>query len=59
VQSFVLPNSKITVQYSTRYFNLPEKDKEALMPDILLSPSLEDCLSGRDPVYAAILSGKL
>jgi len=59
VQSFVLPNSKITVQYSRRYFNLPEKDKEALMPDIFLSPSLEDCLSGRDPVYAAILSGKL
>lgn len=59
VQSFVLPNSKLTVQYSTRYFTLDSEEKEALMPDILLSPTLEDCLSGRDPVYEAIISGKL
>jgi hypothetical protein len=59
VQSFVLPNSKLTVQYSTRFFDLNEGEKEALMPDILLSPSLQDYLSGIDPIYEAIVSGKL
>ncbi|MBN2320758.1 MAG: hypothetical protein JXR49_16890 [Acidobacteria bacterium] len=59
VQSFVLPNSKLTVQYSTSFFDPNEGGKDALMPDILLSPSLDDCLSGRDPIYEAIVSGKL
>ena len=59
VQSFILPNSKLTVQYTARFFNLSEEEREALMPDILLSADLDDCLSGRDPVYEAIISGKL
>lgn len=59
IQSFVLPNSKLTVQYSMRFFSLDDIDKEALMPDILITPSLEDCLSGLDPVYQAIVSGNL
>ena len=59
VQSFVLPYSKLTVQYSTRFFDLNEGEKEALTPDILLSPSLQDYLSGIDPIYEAIVSGKL
>ncbi|MBN2242150.1 MAG: hypothetical protein JW793_05630 [Acidobacteria bacterium] len=59
VRSFVLPNSKLTVQYSARYFNLAGLDSDALMPDVLLSPGLEDILAGCDPIYEAIISGKL
>ncbi len=58
VSSFTLPNSKLAVQYSTRLMDLNDNGKDTLMPDILISPSLADLLSGRDPVYEAIISGK-
>jgi C-terminal processing protease CtpA/Prc len=59
VRSFVLPNSKLTIQYTARFFDFAGADMEALMPDILISPGLNDILKGLDPVYEAIISGKL
>ena len=49
VRVLVLPNSKIAVQYTTKFFR-PEKHgtASALQPDILVPRTLADALAGRD-----------
>lgn len=51
VRRFTLPNSGLSVQYSTRFWNLvPELDTPALDPDILVVQTRKRLLSGRDVV---------
>jgi hypothetical protein len=48
-ESFVLPNSKLKVDYSVKHFHLmPDADPPSLKPDLVVSRSLEDFLAGRD-----------
>jgi hypothetical protein len=55
-----LPNSHLTVRYTTRYFRLSGgTDKTTFGPDIPVSVSLEDFLAGRDPVLDAALQHPL
>jgi hypothetical protein len=57
VRSFNLPNSRLRVTYSTRFFRLlPDRDPPSLEPDIGVELSSEDYLSGRDPVLQMIVS---
>jgi hypothetical protein len=56
VESFMLPNSKLKVQYSTKFVRkVHDADPLALDPDIFVPYSLNDFLAGRDPVLEAAL----
>src|SRR6185436_11458074 len=45
-----LPNSKLVVSYSTRYYQFLEQDAPAVMPDVRIDPSWADFKAGRDAV---------
>jgi hypothetical protein len=55
VRPIELPNSHLSMQYSTKFFHL-SKDGDALLePTVRATPSLDDSLAGRDPVLDAAL----
>lgn len=56
VQSFTLPNSRISVSYSTRLFQTVPGDPPSVLPDLPVEMSVNDLLAGRDPVLEAILA---
>ena len=53
-----LPNSKIVVNVSSKYFEVggPDDHRDAIEPDIAVTTSLDDLLAGRDPVLDAALA---
>lgn len=55
VRTFTLPNSALTVAYSTRFFRLlPDSDPDSLFPEITAAVSSADYRAGRDPALEAI-----
>ena len=56
---FTLPNSRLEVSYSTRYYKLQDEDTPALMPDKLIEPVWELYTAGRDPAMEWILAQPL
>lgn len=54
VKSFPLPNSKIRVSYSTKYFKLIKDDMDSLQPDIILHRDYDDFLKGIDTILKRI-----
>jgi len=62
IKSFNLPNSELPIQYSTKYFELSKvfnykiSEMNAFVPDILLNPSIDDYISGRDIVLEYVLN---
>jgi len=58
VKSFLLPESGLRVQYSTkRFMNWPaEAEADALVPAIPASPTWSDYISGRDPALEAVIA---
>ena len=52
-----LPNSRLVVSYSTKYYQFLDEDVPAFMPDKLIPPDWETYKAGRDPVMEWILSG--
>ncbi len=56
---FTLPNSRLEVSYSTRYYKLQDEDTPALMPDKLIEPVWDLYTSGRDPAMEWILTQSL
>lgn len=55
VQGLTLPNSKIIIGYSTKYFKYYEKDIESFVPDFIIEPTYEEWSTGKDPVLDAIV----
>jgi len=53
---FKLPNSKLTVSYSSRYYKFQDTDAPAVMPDKIIEPDWKSYKSGHDPVLEWILS---
>lgn len=51
-----LPNSRLVVSYSTRYYKFVDEDVPAVMPDMRIDPDWAAFRSGRDPVMEWILS---
>lgn len=51
-----LPNSKLVVSYSTRYYKFLEEDTPAFEPDIRIDQSWKEFNEGRDPVMEWIIS---
>jgi hypothetical protein len=54
-----LPNSRLQVSYSTRYYKLQEKDTPALISDKLIEPVWEIYTAGRDSAMEWILAQPL
>jgi hypothetical protein len=56
VRTFGLPNCRLQVGYSTRFFRLVEgADPPSLVPDLLVEPTIDDLRAGRDPVLEAVI----
>jgi hypothetical protein len=56
---FKLPNSKLVVSYSSRYYKFQDLDTPAVMPDKLIEPEWDAYRAGRDPVMEWILAQPL
>jgi C-terminal processing protease CtpA/Prc len=57
VSTFSLPNSRLRVGYSTRYYRLlTDSDPPSLMPEVPVEPTIDDLRLGRDPVLEAATS---
>jgi hypothetical protein len=56
IEALTLPNLKIKVSYSTKYFKFVEGDDPSLTPDVPVELTLDDYLALRDPVLEAILA---
>jgi Peptidase family S41 len=55
VRTFNLPNSGLTVQYSTRYFKVEDKDRPSQMPDVNVEPTAAEFFAGRDVMMEAVM----
>lgn len=51
VRSFQLPSSKLSVNYSTKYFKVNNEDVRTITPDVKIEMSFLDFTKGIDPVY--------
>ena len=51
-----LPNSKVVVSYSTRYYQFVENDVPAVLPDVRIDLTWADFRAGRDPILEWILA---
>lgn len=56
IRYLTLPNSLVSVSYSTRHYRLIEgSDPPSLVPDVPIEPTIADLRAGRDPVLEAAL----
>ena len=51
VKNFQLPNSKLYVMYSTKYFKQIKKETNTIKPDVPIEMSFSDFTKGIDPVF--------
>lgn len=56
IKVFQLPNSKLPIQYSTKYFTIAREDTPSLIPDIPVRIRFQDYLDKKDPVLEAVIS---
>lgn len=54
-RSMTLPNSHLTVRYSTRFYRFATSDENAIRPDLEIVPTWADYKAGVDPVLATVL----
>jgi Peptidase family S41 len=54
-RSMTLPNSHLTVRYSTRFYRFAPDGDNAIRPDQEIAPSWADYKAGSDPVLAWVL----
>lgn len=55
VKGFELPNNKITVNYSSKYFKNYDKDIDTFTPDKNIELTIEDYINNTDPILEYIL----
>ena len=59
--TWMLPNTGIRGYVSSKYFQRPAGDREhgnTLVPDVLITPSWDDFMSGKDPAWEWIENNK-
>jgi len=54
VKRFVLPESKLVVNHSTRYFTLVEEDAPSIIPQLMAPISFDQYMHGIDPALETI-----
>lgn len=59
VRKFTLPNSRLTVQYSTKLWNLTGDTSDAVYPDVTIEPDAAAFFSSRDPVLDRAIQYKV
>ena len=57
VRNFLLPNSKLRVEYCTKYFHIVPGDPESLAVDMPVELAARDYFAGRDAVLERVLAG--
>jgi hypothetical protein len=55
VQMFRLPQTKLPVTYSVKYFRAIDDDPDSIVPDILIEPRISDYVKKGDPVLDKII----
>ena len=55
VNRFVLPESRLIVSYSTRYFNLLDGDLPTIIPEVLTPLEFNQYMKGIDPAMEAVI----
>jgi hypothetical protein len=55
IKTFKLPHSRLSVQYSTKFFKTEDGDRESMDPDIRIDLSSADFFACKDPVLDAAL----
>ncbi|HEV8058390.1 MAG TPA: hypothetical protein VGP68_00835, partial [Gemmataceae bacterium] len=55
VRQMTLPNSRLIVRYSTRYYKFVESGENVIRPDQEIIPSWAEYKAGRDPVLEWVL----
>ncbi len=55
VLRFTLPNSQMSVRYSSKYFHYSDSDAASMLPAVQIEPTLADVLAGNDPVLDYVL----
>lgn len=55
VRNFKLPNSKMVIRYSTKFFAAERFKTDSLYPDVEVDNTIADYLNGEDPVVRRIL----
>ena len=58
VRNLILPNTGLTISYSTKYFKETEGNEPSFYPDIEIELSSADFFARRDPVLEEILMEK-
>lgn len=54
---YKLKNNDITFLVSSVFYNVwPEYEEETLMPDVLITPTIEDYMNGIDTELEAVLN---
>lgn len=56
MDSFMLPNSKMTITYSKRLFRLSNQENTALQPDTVINETLKDLVEGTDTVLKELIN---
>jgi hypothetical protein len=56
MDQFELPNSKLIITYSKRYFKLSEKLTQGVQPDVLLNYNWNDYKNGTDTMIQWIIN---
>lgn len=56
VKYIYLPNTKIEVQYSSKYFKIIDDDSNTIKPDVYIEPTVEDYRNGNDVVLKYCLN---
>lgn len=56
VREFKLPNTKMRVSFSTKYFEMSKKDTPSFIPDKIIEPSINDFINNKDLVLDSILN---
>jgi hypothetical protein len=51
-----LPNSRLVVSYSTRYYKFVDEDVPAVLPDVRIDAAWPDFRAGRDAIMDWILT---
>ena len=51
VRSFQLPTSKLSLNYSTKYFKVTDENLDSITPDVKIEMSFSDFVKGIDPVF--------
>lgn len=56
IKPLTLPHSRLTLMYSTQYFELQPGGAQTVTPDVLINTTINDVVAGRDPVLEAALA---